>query len=90
MFTLNRECAKLALGDMLKFLLEDGGQAAVSPSPSLPSLFTPTFTCVSSPVSWRGVVWCGVVQVYDATNSTRERRELILEHCIPSGIKVHT
>ena len=29
-----------------------------------------------------------VVQVFDATNSTRERREIILEHCLSYCIKV--
>lgn len=48
------ECARLALEDMLQFLLNEEGQAAV----------------------------------FDATNSTRERRDLILEHCLQHGIKV--
>ena len=28
------------------------------------------------------------VQVFDATNSTRERRDLIIKHCLPYCIKV--
>ena len=33
---------------------------------------------------------CVIRQVYDATNTTRERRDLILENSIPYGIKVYT
>ena len=29
-----------------------------------------------------------VSQIYDATNSTRERRQIILDHCIDNYIKV--
>ncbi|KAL5516014.1 hypothetical protein EMCRGX_G001270 [Ephydatia muelleri] len=47
-------CALMAMEDVMHFLKEGGGQAAV----------------------------------FDATNSTRERRQLIIDHCISSCIKV--
>lgn len=47
-------CALMAMEDVMHFLKEGGGQAAV----------------------------------FDATNSTRERRQLIIDHCVPSCIKV--
>jgi len=28
------------------------------------------------------------IQIYDATNSTRERRKIILDHCLINSIKV--
>ena len=71
----NRECAKLALADMLQFL-DDGGQAAVW-------LQFPTDSIAKVQL----YAIC-LLQVFDATNSTRERRQLILDHCLPSGIKV--
>ena len=53
--------------------LKRGGQAAVCDM-VLFTVLSQCFLCL---------------KVFDATNSTRERRQLIIDHCIPSCIKVN-
>jgi hypothetical protein len=66
MFFCCRECAERALNDLKTFLVEENGQAAVSWGTFhvLPSPTTPSF----------------LMQIYDATNTTVERRTLIVNY----------
>lgn len=81
---LCRQCASAALNDVRQYLTEDGGQVAVSQM----------FIVVVVEQSWLNTVckssasaalFC---QVFDATNTTRERRETIIQFAEQNGFKV--
>ena len=67
-----------ALEDVQSFLLHDGGQAAVCSYYYVHKMFYSLSLSLS----------LSSFKVFDATNSTPERRQLILDHCKPHSIKV--
>lgn len=77
----HRQCALIALQDVKSYLLSEGGQIAVSgPSPCPLDRLRPSFQEPSHLLSSN--------QVFDATNTTRERRDLILAFGKENAFKV--
>lgn len=81
-----RQCASAALNDVRQYLTEDGGQVAVGQmlGVAIRMVFYATFyyrilKCVFCPA---------VMQVFDATNTTRERRHTIIQFAEQNGFKV--
>lgn len=78
---LFRKCASAALNDVRQYLTQEGGQVAVGQrSNSLPSEQR-RLVCLFHILS-------ASQQVFDATNTTRERRDTIIQFAEQNGFKV--
>lgn len=82
---LLRQCALAALRDVKSYLKDEGGQVAVSFPPGI-------ISCLEN-VSPRSAHWSHATvdhpfQVFDATNTTRDRREMILKFGAENNFKV--
>lgn len=85
-FSLSRQCALVALEDVKTYLNEEGGQIAVRIQPnSCLAMFLPNMNYTKECVKRHS---CVFIQVFDATNTTRERRELILNFAKDNAYKV--
>lgn len=84
--SLCRQCALVALEDVKTYLDEEGGQIAVrmQKNTSL-DVFLLEMSCLLCFQNGNPV---GFFQVFDATNTTRERRELILNFAKDNAYKV--
>lgn len=96
-----RQCAVVALEDVKAYLTEDSGQIAVSLAYLFPVLVSTLSKLYSPPpappwVHLGGIPFlfpthlpCGCSsQVFDATNTTRERRDMILNFAKENSFKV--
>lgn len=81
---LHRQCALVALQDVKAYLNEEGGQIAVRKHKTV-SVFAVHRHSFQFDLVWISSVAC---QVFDATNTTRERRELILNFAKDNAYKV--
>lgn len=81
-----RKCALVALDDVKIYLNKEGGQIAVR-APKIAKTF---FFYLSVDKNKNCFLTCFAVtrQVFDATNTTRERRELILNFAKDNAYKV--
>lgn len=85
LYDLYRQCASAALNDVRQYLTEQGGQVAVGQ----------VLDCVLVEMFGAGQIklihYCPVCveQVFDATNTTRERRETIIQFAEQNGFKVN-
>lgn len=88
---MNRKCALVALDDVKIYLNEEGGQIAVRPPKPAKTFLFFFFLLVFIEHKYKSLLFLllpVVCQVFDATNTTRERRELILNFAKDNAYKV--
>lgn len=91
-----RQCALVALEDVKAYLTEDCGQIAVSLASCSCPLLWRLVPCPATvhpvltphPTPHPQSVLCASSQVFDATNTTRERRDMILNFAKENSFKV--
>ena len=83
------EVAQSCLMDMINWITMEGtNQSLASPACSTPSVNIEPSKMRSTSSQGAGVAGPSSIALYDATNSSRERRQLIYDKCIKAGVKV--
>jgi 6-phosphofructo-2-kinase/fructose-2,6-biphosphatase 2 len=79
------EVAQLALTDMLTWLIKGGPDSPSGATPHVPE--APRIVRATASLG-TGVGGPSSIALYDATNSTKERRQMIYNECVNAGVKV--